>query len=299
MCCQDRACLFGEIVEANGVCPNKNTPNDGRNEFHLSNDNDLPNEKHQKMVLNEYGTIAHNEWIKTTQLRPNVELGEFIVMPNHIHVIIKLNTPVENDSLIVNTGECNSADVNTGECNSAIVNTGECNSAIVNTGECNSTIVNTGECNSTIVNTGECNSTIVNTGECNSADVNTGECNSTIVNTGECNSTDVNTGECNSADVNTGECNSTIVNTGECNSTIVNTGECNSPLRGPSQTIGAIIRGYKSSVTKQLNLLNVGCVVWQRNYYERIIRDERSHQNISKYIINNPSKWAEDKFYKK
>ncbi len=189
MCCQDRACLFGEIVEANGVFPNKNTPNDGRNEFHLSNDNDLPNEKHQKMVLNEYGTIAHNEWIKTTQLSPNVELGEFIVMPNHIHVIIKLNTPVENDS----------------------------------------------------------------------------------------------------ADVNTGECNSTIVNTGECNS----------PLRGPSQTIGAIIRGYKSSVTKQLNLLNVGCVVWQRNYHERIIRDERSHQNISKYIINNPSKWAEDKFYKK
>ena len=189
MCCQDRACLFGEIVEANGVCPNKNTPNDGRNEFHLSNDNDLPNEKHQKMVLNEYGTIAHNEWIKTTQLRPNVELGEFIVMPNHIHVIIKLNTPVENDSLIVDTGECNSTDVNTGE--------------------------------------------------------------------------------------------------------------CNSPLRGPSQTIGAIIRGYKSSVTKQLNLLNVGCVVWQRNYHERIIRDERSHQNISKYIINNPSKWAEDKFYKK
>ena len=229
MCCQDRACLFGEIVEANGVCPNKNTPNDGRNEFHLSNDNDFPNEKHQKMVLNEYGTIAHNEWIKTTQLRPNVELGEFIVMPNHIHVIIKLNTPVENDSLIVDTGECNSTDVNTGECNS--------------------TIVDTGECNSTIVNTGECNSTIVNTGECNSADVNTGE--------------------------------------------------CNSPLRGPSQTIGAIIRGYKSSVTKQLNLLNVGCVVWQRNYHERIIRDERSHQNISKYIINNPSKWAEDKFYKK
>lgn len=33
------------------------------------------------------------------------------------------------------------------------------------------------------------------------------------------------------------------------------TGECNSPLRGPSNTVGAIIRGYKSSVTKQLGLL--------------------------------------------
>lgn len=37
--------------------------------------------------------------------------------------------------------------------------------------------------------------------------------------------------------------------------------------------------------------------LWQRNYYERIIRNERAYQNISNYIINNPSKWNEDKFY--
>ncbi|MBP8754043.1 MAG: hypothetical protein KBH39_07445, partial [Chitinophagales bacterium] len=76
-------------------------------------------------------------------------------------------------------------------------------------------------------------------------------------------------------------------------------GECNSPPQGPSQTIGAIIRGYKSSVTKQLNLLNIGCIVWQRNYHEHIIRNKQSYQNISNYIINNPSKWVEDKFYNK
>jgi REP element-mobilizing transposase RayT len=38
--------------------------------------------------------------------------------------------------------------------------------------------------------------------------------------------------------------------------------------------------------------------LWQRNYYERIIRNEQSYQTISKYIINNPAKWADDKFYK-
>jgi putative transposase len=59
------------------------------------------------------------------------------------------------------------------------------------------------------------------------------------------------------------------------------------------------VRGYKSSVTKQLNLLNIGCIVWQRNYYEHIIRDEESFQNISDYIKNNPAKWAEDKFNRK
>lgn len=38
--------------------------------------------------------------------------------------------------------------------------------------------------------------------------------------------------------------------------------------------------------------------LWQRNYYEHIIRNEQSYHNISNYIINNPAKWQEDKFYK-
>ena len=77
-----------------------------------------------------------------------------------------------------------------------------------------------------------------------------------------------------------------------------NKGECNSPLlRGPSQTIGAIVRGYKSSVTKQLGIMGFDEKLWQRNYYEHIIRNEQSYNNISKYIINNPAKWQEDKFY--
>ncbi|MBS1550319.1 MAG: hypothetical protein JSS94_10720, partial [Bacteroidetes bacterium] len=36
--------------------------------------------------------------------------------------------------------------------------------------------------------------------------------------------------------------------------------------------------------------------LWQRNYYEHIIRNEKSYQNISAYIINNPAKWNDDKF---
>jgi len=37
--------------------------------------------------------------------------------------------------------------------------------------------------------------------------------------------------------------------------------------------------------------------LWQRNYYEHIIRDEQSHQYITNYIINNPADWENDKFY--
>jgi len=39
--------------------------------------------------------------------------------------------------------------------------------------------------------------------------------------------------------------------------------------------------------------------LWQRNYWERIIRDEQSYQRIANYIINNPANWGKDKFYNK
>jgi putative transposase len=74
-------------------------------------------------------------------------------------------------------------------------------------------------------------------------------------------------------------------------------GEFNSPIRGTSNTVGAIVRGYKLSVTKQLNLLKIESTVWQRNYYEHIIRDDLSYQTITAYIKNNPKKWQDDKFY--
>jgi hypothetical protein len=49
--------------------------------------------------------------------------------------------------------------------------------------------------------------------------------------------------------------------------------------KSTSNTIPTIIRGYKSSVTEQINILRnkPGVFVWQRNYYEHIIRDEKSY----------------------
>ena len=166
ICCQDRKYLFGEVVAANAI---GSIDESGINPI-------TENDSYPKMVLNHFGQIAYDEWLNTTAVRNNVELGEFIIMPNHMHAIIKIT-----DS----GGELHSPDY-----------------------------------------------------------------------------------------------------------------KSHSPkLQGTSQTVGAIVRGYKSAVTKQLNLLNIGCTVWQRNYYEHIIRHERAYQNISNYIINNPAKWAADKFY--
>jgi len=72
-----------------------------------------------------------------------------------------------------------------------------------------------------------------------------------------------------------------------------------SPLpRSPSKTIGSIVRGFKIGVTKWFRNNTQIETVWQRNYYENIIRNEQSYQIISNYIENNPSKWAADKFHK-
>jgi len=156
ICCHNRICRFGNIE--NGV-----------------------------MKLNEYGWIAHNEWIKTAEIRNNVELDNFVIMPNHIHGIIRL----------LRRGELHSPD------------------------------------------------------------------------------------------------GIDVFDTPE------NRGVCDTPLRSPSQTIGAIVRGYKSSVTKQLVLLGFNGKLWQRNYHEHIIRDEKSYINISEYITNNPSQWKDDNFFTK
>lgn len=84
--------------------------------------------------------------------------------------------------------------------------------------------------------------------------------------------------------------------TGELHSPILNNGNIGD-FKSPSNNIGAIIRGYKSAVTKQINSLNHDSFAWQRNYYEHIIRNDLAYQRISDYINNNPSKWDEDKFF--
>lgn len=56
-------------------------------------------------------------------------------------------------------------------------------------------------------------------------------------------------------------------------------------------SLGAIIRSYKSAVTKEINYLGLTQIkVWHRNYYEHIIRDDRDLENIRRYILYNAAK---------
>jgi hypothetical protein len=67
MCCQNRVNYFGEI-------------------------------ENEKMILNEYGDIAHNELVKTSEIRTNVKLCEFVVMPDHIHAIMQITERMGGDN---------------------------------------------------------------------------------------------------------------------------------------------------------------------------------------------------------
>lgn len=71
-----------------------------------------------------------------------------------------------------------------------------------------------------------------------------------------------------------------------------------SPLpNGPApKSIGAIIAGFKSAVTKRVNEMRhtPGVPIWQRNYHEHIIRDEDDLHQIQLYIVNNPLRWELD-----
>jgi REP element-mobilizing transposase RayT len=150
--------------------------------------------KNGKMHLNKNGKIVHDEWIKTMEIRSNIELDTFVIMPNHMHGIIIINdciSPSQNPR----KGESHSPN-----------NSNECNSSILK-------------------------------------------------------------------DVS------------------------HTSLHSPSNTIGAIVCGYKSAVTKQIHTLQNNNIIWQRNYYEHIIRNQESYHNISNYIINNPAKWVDDGFY--
>jgi putative transposase len=131
-----------------------------------------------RMALNEYGRVAEDEWIRSVELRPGIDLDAFVIMPNHIHGIVVLG-----DAISTTRGE-------------------------------------------------------------------------------------------------------------------VASGDRTSPLRSGSaaRSLPALIAGYKAAVTKRIWALQgrTHGPVWQRNYYEHVVRNQDDLSRIREYIENNPRQWALD-----
>jgi hypothetical protein len=67
LCTHGKECIFGEIVD-------------------------------DMVRLNKYGEIVREEWLRTAEVRSNVTLDEFVIMPNHVHGIIVIADAVRATS---------------------------------------------------------------------------------------------------------------------------------------------------------------------------------------------------------
>ena len=69
------------------------------------------------------------------------------------------------------------------------------------------------------------------------------------------------------------------------------------PLRRKPRSLSSFVAGFKASVTSraghELNLTGI----WQRNYYDHILRDNQDFLNIWEYIDTNPQRWQEDQLH--
>ncbi len=186
ICTHERECLFGEIRDG-------------------------------QMHLNEIGKIVETEWLKTAEIRDNVELDAFVVMPNHLH------------GIIVITGNSKTVGAHRSAPNGDDANTVGADNRPPNDG----------------------------IGSPVGADSRL---------------PDDGIGSPVGADGRP-------------------------PLRRQPKSIGSIVAGFKSAVTKQINIIRntPGAPVWQRNYYEHIIRNEEAFTRIQRYIIENPAQWQYDR----
>ena len=77
--------------------------------------------------------------------------------------------------------------------------------------------------------------------------------------------------------------------------THTNTNNTGNAFGPQSKNLASIMRGFKSAVTTFARKNDLP-FDWQPRFHDHIIRNEIEYNRISNYIINNPSKWNEDKF---
>ena len=280
ICCQDRICRFGKVV--NG-----------------------------KMQLNAFGQIAHDEWMRTCKLRDNVELGEFVIMPNHMHGIIRItrrgvldfgndeirrrgvsHTPQnpaehENPDIISNLNmERGCPPISDDYDHRNEMDLKNDNRGVLDFG--NDEITRRG-----VSHTPQNPAEHENPDFISNSNMERG-CSPISDDYDHWNEMDLKND--NRGVLDFGNDNRGVLDFGNDLRGVLDFGNdlrgvCDTPLRSPSNTIGAMVRGYKSAVTRQIRLLGFTGKLWQRNYHERIIRTDLAYYRISRYIRENPGNW--------
>jgi len=224
ICCQDRACLFGDVTVGADlrVCPAKTNTNANLrvcpDKTNTNADLSVCPDNEPKMILNDAGKMIEKWYHELQNKFPDIRCHEMVVMPNHFHCILE-NAGTVGAYLRVCPNKTNT-----------------------------------------------------------NANLRVGPDN--VITTNNMDNGNNGTNENDGANENDTK--------GE---------HVGSPLHRVVQwfktmTTNEYIRGVKTLGWQPFN-----GKLWQRNYYEHIIRNEQSYQTISEYIINNPSKWVDDKFY--
>jgi REP element-mobilizing transposase RayT len=55
-----------------------------------------------------------------------------------------------------------------------------------------------------------------------------------------------------------------------------------------------VVRTYKAAVTKRAREEGLAHSIWQRGYYEHVVRGDEEFSRRADYIVENPTRWAED-----
>ena len=255
--------------------------------------------EHKKMMLNHYGRIAEEEWIKSETIRREIELDAFVIMPNHVHGIVILHP-----TYIGNVG---------GEYVDGI---DDINGHIGKDGHV--------ETHGPVETHGRASLRADGIGRANdikrAKDNERADDNERANDIKRANDNERDNGNEYADDPGHVKSNTPVAD---------NNDHSNHPrFHRKSKSLSSFIAGYKSSVTTRINNFIDSCNakapfypethgrlethgraslrakysksnrLWQPNYYDHIIRNDEEYMKIKEYIQDNPSKWKDDRFYK-
>ncbi len=212
-----------------------------------------------EMRLNEAGRMVFEQWQALPTRFATVEIDEFVVMPNHIHGIIILRDPLVGADLVSAPTGTSTGGTSTGGTSTGGASTGGTSTGGASTGGTSTGGASTGGASTGGASTGGASTGGTSTGGTSTGGTSTGGTSTGGTSTGGTSTRDV-------------------------------------------PTLGDVIGAFKSLTTveyirgvKQLGWAAFRGRLWQRNYYEHIIRDERALERIRRYIADNPRRWELDR----
>ncbi len=244
-----------------------------------------------KMILNENGKIVGNELLKSIKIRKNWFFHNWIVMPNHIHLLIEIQ---ENKEMRIETPHIKTSQISTPR----IVET---HSSASTSG---TSATNETQSLSTIFAETHCCAPLQNQSLSKSSNESllklSNESNSnTQIQTSQIQTSNIEPS--NIIETHSSASTSSISTTNEPQSLSTHFAEthCCASLQNQSlstfyrkpNSISSFVAIFKSVTTKQINGFET---IWQQNYHDHIVRNYKTFETIYDYIKNNPISWDTD-----